>query len=150
MRLCIAGMTLLLLGQSAPPRSPGPGDADRKAGSILYFFFTPDAAGAIDAARHAVEFVRSSRGRVRLRPVLLVSQFRGLGMLQESSPFYRSLKELQALEALNVPLYDEEGLELAERWELRSTPSFVVVTAGRAHRVAGSRAKLEDLLECRS
>ena len=150
MRICFAGITLLLLGQAAPRRSPELGEPDRKVGSILYFFFTPDAAGAVEAARHAVEFVRSSHGRIKLRPVLLISKFRGLGKLEERSPFYQSLKELQAFEPLCIPLYDEEGLGLAEKWELRGAPSFVLVSAGRAHRIVGSRAKLEELLECRS
>lgn len=114
----------------------------------LYFFFTPEAECASSAARRIVAFVKERKGAVRLRPVLLVSNFSALGNVNEKSPVHRAIKELGALGPLNIPLYDEEGLALAERWRIRSVPSLVLVGAGRAHAVAGGAADPEALLEC--
>jgi hypothetical protein len=63
-----------------------------------------------------------------------------------------TLKELEAggkPGTLDIPLYDEEGLALAEHWEIRSVPAYVLVTRGRAHRMLGGSADLEALWECK-
>jgi hypothetical protein len=150
MRALLTGVILALLGTPAVPAKPSaqPPGAAREV--VLYFFFAPDAPGAAEAARCAVLFVKGGNGRLQLRPVVLVSEFKGIGRLQESSPFYKTLKELQVLGSLDIPLYDDEGLSLAEAWEIRSVPAFVLVSRGRAHRALGPRANLELLLECKS
>jgi hypothetical protein len=120
---------------------------------ILYFFFSPAAAGSVEGAKRAVAFIKAEikaeKSRVRLRPVLLLDDFSVIRNALESCPLTKALKELQTLGPLDIPLYDEEGLELALRWEIRSVPAFVLVAQGRAHRVLGPVTKLEELLECR-
>jgi hypothetical protein len=150
MRFFLTGVLLALIGWPRVHSVPNAQPAGAAPESALYFFFTPDGPGGASAARHASQFVKESKGRVRLRPVVLVSEFKGIGKLQESSPFYQTLRELQSLGKLDIPLYDEEGLALAETWEIRSVPAFVLVSRGRAHRALGPRANLEELLECKS
>lgn len=148
MRVWIAGVLSVALGVpgvASMPQAENPRGQDRR---ILYFFFSPEARGAAEAAKKATDFARARPGEVRLRPVLLVEKFQGIGKLDEKSPLYRTLKELQSLGRLDIPLYDEEGLRLAETWEIRSVPSFVLVSRGRAHRAIGPRASLDDLWGC--
>ena len=57
----------------------------------------------------------------------------------------RTLRALGDPGTLRIPLYDEEGLALAEQWKLRSVPAFVMVARGRAHRALGSEADLDAL-----
>jgi hypothetical protein len=115
----------------------------------LYFFFSPAALGSVEGAQRAAQFIKAQKGQVRLRPVMLLDDFSVIRKVEEASPLYKALKELQTLGPLDIPLYDEEGLELAVRWEVRSVPAFVLVAQGRAHRVLGPVVKLEELLECR-
>lgn len=129
---------LLVVGPSPKGREP----------NTLYFFFTPEAPGAPETARRVAAFVKEKKGTVRLRPVLLVSDFSKLGSVNEKSLIHRAIKELGTLGTLNIPLYDEEGLALAERWRTRSVPAVVLVGSGRAHAVAGAAADLDSLLEC--
>jgi hypothetical protein len=130
---------LLVVGPTPEGREP----------STLYFFFTPDAPGAPEAARRVVAFVKERKGKVRLRPVLLVSDFAALGKVEEKTPVHCAIKELGALGTLDIPLYDEEGLTLAERWRIRSVPAFVLVGSRRAHLVTGGVVDLASLMECR-
>lgn len=115
----------------------------------LYFFFSPAAAGSLEGAKRAVQFIKAGKGQVKLRPVMLLDDFSVIRKVEEASPLYKALKELQTLGPLDIPLYDEEGLDLAQRWEVRSVPAFVLVAGGRAHRVLGPVVKLEELLECK-
>jgi hypothetical protein len=126
-----------------PPCPAAPGEAP-----VLHFFFTPEARGGAAAARQALDFVKTSKNRIRLRPVVLIDRFGGLGKLDASSPFYRTLRELQSEGPLDLPLYDPEGLRLAEAWGIRSVPAFVLVFRGRAHATLGSGASLPRMLEC--
>lgn len=118
---------------------------------VLYFFTTPGAEGSPEAARRALCFLGKEAGRFRLRPVLLVGDWKTLGRLTEESPLTRTLRTLEAGRtpgSLGIPLHDEEGLALAERWEVRTVPAFVLCRKGLAHRTAGPRASLDELLEC--
>ncbi|HLY76246.1 MAG TPA: hypothetical protein VKU80_19250 [Planctomycetota bacterium] len=116
----------------------------------LFYFFTPKSAGSLEGAKRAVTFMKVHQGQVKLRLVMLLDDFSVIRKLEEASPLYKTLKELQSQGTLDVPLYDEEGLLLAERWGIRSVPAFVLVSHGRAHRALGPVVNLEELLECRS
>src|SRR5260221_6536319 len=148
MRALITGIAIAAMG--GPELLPGPQEASHRGDdpSILYFFLSPSATGGAEAARRAAEFVKGTNGRVRLRPVLLVQDFKSVGKVEEASPLYKTIKELQTLGTLDIPLYDEEGLDLAVRWEIRSVPTFVLVRRGQAHRALGPKVKVEELLEC--
>jgi hypothetical protein len=116
----------------------------------LYYFFSPATAGSLEGAKRAVSFLKEHKGQVKLRLVMLLEDFSVIRHVEEASPLYKTLKELQSQGTLDIPLYDEEGLGLAERWGIRSVPAFVLVSHGRAHRAQGPVVKLEELLECRS
>jgi len=116
---------------------------------VLFYFFTPNAKGSLEGAKRVVSFLKLHPGRVKLRLVMLLDDFSVIQKLEEASPLYKTLKELQSQGTLDIPLYDEEGLALAERWQIRSVPAFVLVAHGRAHRALGPVANLEELLECR-
>lgn len=146
----VLGKLALAIGaigvMAATPAAPG----DAEAG-VLYCFLTPESEAAAAGAKRAKEFATKHPGDVRLRPVLLAKDFTLLRTLTESSPLYRTIKELESGSkpgALDVPLFDEEGLRLAERWGVRSVPAFVLVRGGRAHATAGASANLELLWEC--
>jgi hypothetical protein len=119
--------------------------------SLLYFFTTPEAEGGPEGARRVIAFSNKHPGQVKLRPVLLAHDWNLLRSVTEKSPLTRTLKELEAggkPGALDIPLFDEEGLQLAERWQVRAVPAFVLVRGGRAHRMAGASSDLEELWEC--
>ena len=131
-----------LLAPQAPPKREEPP-------RTLYYFFSPTAAGSVDGAKRAVGFIKAQKLQTRLRPVLLLEDFSVIRKVEESSPLTKTLKELQTLGPLDIPLYDEVGLDLAVRWGIRSVPAFVLVAHGRAHRASGPLVKLEELLECK-
>lgn len=138
-----AGMSVF--GSTAPPA----GESGERA--VLFFFNTPESDAGPRAARVAKAFIGRHDKEVRLRPVLLAQDFRTLRTLTDRSPLYQTIKELEAGSkpgSLDIPLYDEEGLRLAEHWGIRSVPAFVLVRAGRAHCTAGAAANLEMLWEC--
>jgi hypothetical protein len=142
--LALAAGTLALVG-SAPVQTRGSGK------DVLYFFTTPEVEGGPEGAHRAKDFIRKHAELVSLRPVLLAKDFRVLKAVTEKSPLARTLKELEAGSkpgSLDIPLYDEEGLRLAQDWELRSVPAFVLVRAGRAHILSGTASNLDLLWEC--
>lgn len=148
----IARVLMLGLGSLGLLGSPQGGRAATQPSRLLYFFTTPEAEGGPEGAKRVIAFLTRHAGQVKLRPVLLVHDWSVLKSLSEKSGLYRTLKELEAggkPGALDIPLYDEEGLYLAERWEIRSVPSYVLVTGGRAHRTQGGSADLEALWECK-
>jgi hypothetical protein len=112
---------------------------------VLYLFLAPSGAESGEAARRAGEFLRERGGRARLRVVLLVQDFEKLGRVGIGDPLEGVFRELGPLE---ISLYDEEGLALAEAWEVRAVPAFVWVAGGKAHRVYGARVKLSEALRC--
>jgi hypothetical protein len=142
MRLCSIGLVAACFAcPQAPPKPAG--------GVTLYFFIAPMCEASAQAAQRAAAFAKSQKSPVSIRPVLLLEDFSVLRKVEEGSPLAKTFKELQSLGKLDVPLYDEEGLELAQRWEIRAVPAFVLVAQGRAHRVQGPGAKLEEILECK-
>jgi hypothetical protein len=143
--LAFALGTLGLLGSGQARTLGTPAEA------VLYFFTTPEAEGGSDGARRVIAFTKKNPGQVKLRPVLLAHDWKLLQTLTERSPLTRTLKELEAGSkpgGLDIPLFDEEGLRLAERWQVRTVPAFVLVRGGRAHRTAGASSDLEELWEC--
>jgi len=143
-----AWMVLVLGASFGAPMTPQVAPGQEAPLATLYFFFSPSDAASVEAAKRATGFQRSRKGEVRIRPIMLLEDFSVLRKLEESSPLTKTLKELETAGPLNIPLYDEEGLGLAERWEIRSVPAFVLVRKGRAHRALGPMAKLEELLSC--
>jgi hypothetical protein len=147
MRTTMIGLLAAALGGPfEASQAPAKGGEDRRT---LYFFFSPAAAGSVEGAKRATAFIKAQKNRVKLRPVMLLDDFSVIRKVEEASPLYKALKELQTLGPLDLPLYDEEGLSLALRWDIRSVPAFVLVAHGRAHRLLGPLGKLEELLECR-
>jgi hypothetical protein len=139
---------VLLVGLLGNPESEAKGDDPE---GVLYFFTTPEAEGGPEGAKRLVAFANKHPGKVKLRPVLLAHDWSLLQTVTEKSPLTRTLKELEAggkPGTLDIPLFDEEGLLLAERWQLRSVPAFVLVRGGRAHRTSGAGSDLEELWEC--
>ena len=137
MRIALAA-AVLALGQVG---SRGQGEPSE----VLYLFLAPRCAESREAARRAGEFLRERGGQARLRVVLLVRDFEKLGQLEVGDPLEAVFRELGPLE---LPLYDEEGLALAEAWQVRGLPAFVWVSGGKAHRVSGARVKLSEALRC--
>jgi len=142
----------VMLGLGGDPWSEAAMNASAPANeSLLYFFTTPEAEGGPEGAKRAIAFSKRHPGQVKLRPVLLAHDWKGLQTVTEKCPLTRTLKELEAggkPGALDIPLFDEEGLHLAQRWQVRAVPAFVLVRAGRAHSAAGASSDLEDLWEC--
>lgn len=148
LRIITLGMlaTPLVSMAAVPPTCAQGGGREAKT---LYLFLSSDTKAGPDAARRAVEFVKESKGAIRLRPVVLLHDFTVLKQADERSPFFRAVKEMNQLGTLSIPLYDEEGLALAERWKVRAVPTFVLAGSGRAHIASGAGADLKALLECK-
>jgi hypothetical protein len=141
--VAVAMLGLLGISQARTGTAPPEG--------VLYFFSTPEAEGGPEGARRALAFIKKHPGLLKLRPVLLAHDWKGLQAVTEKSPLTRTLRELEAGSkpgSLDIPLYDEEGLLLAERWGLGSVPAFVLVRGGHAHRMSGGSSDLEELWEC--
>lgn len=144
-KLVSAALLAMLVGQEgrkAPERPRGD--------SVLYFFFGEDSRGGDELARRVVPFILEKKGAILLRPVLLASDFAKLGRVKDESPIVRTLKELSKLGAkeLDIPIYDLEGLSLAEAWKVNRLPALVLVQGGKAHKASGARVRPESLLEC--
>ena len=124
----VMGAAFLVLAARAPaPEPPTP-----------YFFFsldTPDAAAAVREARRAA-------GAARFRPVFLPN--RRLSREDEPSAEFGAL---MAELGQDVAVLDTEGLELARRFGVRSTPC-VVWSDGAVHRGSGSRFPWKELKTC--
>ena len=144
MKTTAMGIVILasLGGGSSSSRNP-----ENEAPPTLWLFFDAETSGAPGAARQAVDFVLKKSGDVRLRPVLLVSDWKKLTHLSKKTPLVGVLEELKRLgqKELNVPLYDVEGLRLAGHLELSRLPAFVLVAEGRAHVAIGDRVDLGRL-----
>lgn len=142
-----ARAAILVLGTFGALVAPG----RDKPEATLYFFVTPEAEGGPEGAASAMRFVTTHAPQVKLRPVLLAQDFKVLGTITEECPLYRTIKALEKdgkPGGLNIPLYDEEGLALAMRWDIKRVPAFVLVRKGHAHAMAGAYAELERLWEC--
>ena len=143
----LASMGLFVMAMAAGAPASGQGRSEET--KTLYLFLSSDSRGAPDAARRAVGLVKESKGAIRLRPVILLHDFTVLKQADERSPFFRAVKEMNRLGTLSIPLYDLEGLALAERWKIKVVPTFVLVGSGRAHIVSGAGADLKALVECK-
>lgn len=115
-------VALVLLGQDGPAGALRPAPVN-----TLYFFFSPQTRGE-DLARRVIPFLKEKKGAIQLRPVLLVREFGTVEKVQEDSSFIRTLKEFSKLgdRELDIPLYDEEGLALAEAWKITRLPTLVL------------------------
>ena len=143
--IAVGCMAANVFGSTAPLTCEG---GER---AVLFIFITPESDAGPRASRAAKAFIGRHDKEIRLRAVLLAQDFRTLRTLTDRSPLYQTIKELEAGSkpgSLDIPLYDEEGLRLAERWGIRSVPAFVLVRAGYAHSTAGAASDLEKLWEC--
>lgn len=122
------GAAFLVLAARAPTPEP----------PTLYYFFTldtPDAARAIRDARRAA-------GTARFRPVFLVDR-RLAPDFEPSGDFQGTMAELGE----DVAVVDVEGLELARRFGVRSTPCAVWTGRGK-HRGSGAHFNWKELTSC--
>ena len=147
MRTLIVGLLAAVCGAPLPAlQAVQKRSADQ---GTLYYFFSPSTSASFEGAKRAVAFQKAQKERVKLRLVMLLDDFSVIRKLEEASPLYKTLKELQSQGTLDIPLYDEEGLRLAELWGIRAVPAFVLVSHGRAHRALGPVVHLEEMFECR-
>lgn len=140
---------LFLAGVEAPESSPQmPGDP---AQGTLYFFFSPDNPFSPAAAKTASAIAVAQKGRLKVRPVLLVEDWAAWKKPTQDAPLYRTIRELGGQKGppgLGLPIYDLEGLRLARAWNLSRLPAFVLAAQGKAHVVYGARLDLEDFARC--
>ena len=130
MRAVVAGVgaAFLVLAAHAPVPAP----------PTLYFFFTldtPDAARAIRDARRAA-------GADRFRPVFLLDR-KLAPDFEPSGEFAKAMSEL----GQDVAGLDAEGLDLARRFGVRSTPCGVWTGRG-VHRGTGTKFNWKELTTC--
>lgn len=138
----------LLLAGGGPSARASAQESRAAAQATLYAFLAPGAAPTPEAARRILEFIRAEKGEVRLRPVLLLADYRLLVELTPDDPLAMALKTLGAPGPLDIPLHDPEGLVLAERWKITSLPALALVRGGRAHRAIGGTADPARLMGC--
>jgi hypothetical protein len=122
------GAAFFILAARAPVPEP----------PCLYFFFTletPDLARAIRDARRAA-------GADRFRPVFLLDR-RLADDFEPPAEFERAMAEL----GQDVAVLDAEGLDLARRFGVRSTPCAVRTGRG-IHRGAGARIDWKEMTTC--
>ena len=124
----IAGTAFLALAARAPAPEP----------PTLYFFFTLDTQGAARALREA----RRSAGGARFRPVFLLD--RRLPPDYEPEPGFQEVMEAAGED---VAVLDSEGLEMARKFGVRSTPAAVWVGRG-IHRGSGASFPWKELIRC--
>jgi hypothetical protein len=140
---------LFLAGVETP--EPRPQAAGDPASGMLYLFFSPDNPFSPAAAKTASAIAIAQKGKVRVRPVLLVEDWTAWKKPTEDAPLYRTIRELGGQSGppgLGLPIYDLEGLRLARAWNLSRLPAFVLAAQGKVHVVYGTRLDLEDLARC--
>jgi hypothetical protein len=115
-------------------------------GRALYFFFSEKTPSAPEVAKVITAFLASGKGHVELRPALLVEDWKDFLKVDDTSPLYRTIREL----GQHVPLqvFDEEALRLALAWNITRLPALVLVSKGRAHVLTGAVTGIDDLLGC--
>lgn len=126
--MAAAGAAFFVLAARTPAPEP----------PTLYFFFTldtPDAARAIREARRAA-------GDSRFRPVFLLDR-RLSADFEPSAEFADAMAEL----GRDVAGLETEGLELARRYGVRSTPCAVWADRG-IHRGSGAKFNWKELATC--
>jgi len=122
----LGAATFVLAARAPAPEPP-----------TLFLFFTldtPDLARSIRAARSAAG--------LRFRPVFLLDRW-------PTAEFEPPVNFLEAVAELgqDIPVIDEEGLALARKYGVRSTPC-AVRTGRRLHMAAGSRIDWKEFLSC--
>lgn len=149
MRQLLAAV-LGLLGAAGAPAD----DAAVKAplNGTLFFFFSRTDPLSLAAAKSLGGLAAAPKGGgVRIRPVLLIEDWKAWKRPTEESPLFRTVRELGGGKngpGVNIPVYDAEGLTLARAWRLNRLPAFVLVSHGKAHVVYGTRIDLADLSGC--
>jgi len=122
------GAVFLVLAARAPAPEP----------PTLYFFFTLDTPDAVRTLREA----RRAAGDARFRPVFLLDR-RLAPDFEPSEEFAQAMAEL----GQDVAGLDSEGLDLARRFGVRSTPCAVWTGRG-AHRGSGTKFDWKELTTC--
>lgn len=122
------GAAFFILAARAPASEP----------PTLYFFFAFDTPNAARAIREA----RRTAGSARFRPVFLLNR-KPSREDEPSAEFGAAMAELGE----DVAVLDAEGLDLARRFGIRSTPC-AVWSDGALHRGAGSRFPWKELKTC--
>jgi hypothetical protein len=141
---------LVLVGAT----SPHPGDSQAKAardGTLFFFLSGSDPLSSAAANSLGGLAAALKGGGIRIRPVLLVEDWKAWKRPTEDSPLVRTVRELGGGKngpGVNIPVYDIEGLTLARAWKLNRLPAFVLVAHGKAHVVYGTRIDLADLSGC--
>lgn len=115
-------------------------------GRALYFFFSEKTPSAPETAKAIAAFMASGKGQVELRPALLVEDWNSFLKVDDSSPLYRTIRELGKQVPLQV--FDEEALRLALAWKITRLPALVLVANGRAHVLTGAVTGIDDLWGC--
>ena len=126
--LTIGGAAFLVLAARTPVPAP----------PTLYLFFTldtPDLARTLRDARRAA-------GSFEFRPVFLPDR-----RLPEDFGPDEEVERALAEAGQDVLVIDTEGLDLARRFGVRSTPTAVWTGRG-IHRSAGTRIDWKELIAC--
>jgi hypothetical protein len=121
------GAAVFVMAARAPDPEPG----------TLFLFFTldtPDLARTIREARTAAG--------PRFRPVFLLDRW-PRAEFEPPSGFLEAVAEL----GRDLPVIDEEGLALARKFSVRSTPCAVRTGRG-LHIAVGTRINWKELLSC--
>src|SRR6516225_9780538 len=111
---------VVLLGVVPSPESPARTGGAPEDGT-LYLFFSPDNPFSPSAAKTASDIARREKGKIRIRPVLLVEDWGAWKKPTEDAPLFRTVRELGGRgepPGINLPVYDLEGLRLARAWNL--------------------------------
>jgi len=135
----------LALAQDIRPAGRG-GDAE------LVFFFS-DTTRDLELAARNLRGLRAKHPSLRIRPVLLVADFKSLA--KPTTEFAAGIRELNYAigREYGVRVYDEDGLALAKNLNLDRLPAYALIAKDEERQQAavtyGTRANLEELLRCR-
>jgi hypothetical protein len=99
----------------------------------VWVFLSPDGPDA-------TPIFRQLEGR-RVRTVLLVERY--FGNREPSEAFLATVQVAGELRA-----FDEEGLKMARRLNIRRVPAVAVVRDDHAHLATGTKVNVQELLRC--
>jgi hypothetical protein len=149
MRRLLAAVLALVGGAGArADDSPAKTPPD---GTLFFFFSRTDPLSSAAAKSLGGLAAAPKGGGIRIRPVLLVEDWKAWKKPTEESPLFRTIRELgggRSGPGVNIPVYDLAGLALARAWKLNRLPAFVLVAHGKAHVVYGTRIDLAELSRC--
>ena len=149
MKLILAAV-LALVGTPGA-QADGPKPKASLDGTLFFFFSGTDPLSSAAAKSLGGLAAALKEGGVRMRPVLLVEDWKAWKKPTEDSPLFKTVRELGGGRngpGVNIPVYDLEGLALARAWKLNRLPAFVLVAHGKAHVVYGTRIDLAELSRC--